>query len=74
MIIDTGSIKTAKGCTRGTFIVMAGGEGIHESIGCSFDKAEHAGDFMKSFKNNKESLREFMPDSDYTKVTRLYIA
>ena len=73
MEIDTQSIETAKGTPEGTFIVMAEGENIDESIGCELHK-EGVLSFIKSFENDKEALAEYMLDSDYTKVTRLYIA
>lgn len=55
------------------YVVMAYGYGIHESIGCSFKKVEDALEFMFSFENDLESLDEFMQDSDYKDVTKLYI-
>lgn len=72
MIIDSNSIETARGSKEG-FIVMAEGEGIKESIGCTIKSREGVLDFLNSFKNNQKDLEQFMPDSDYTKVTRLYI-
>jgi len=72
MIIDKESINTARGSNEG-WIVMAEGDGINESIGCDIDTKEGVLDFLTSFTDNKEALAEFLPDSDYTKVTRLYV-
>jgi len=72
MFIDKKSASTARGSNQG-FVVMAEGEDINESIGGEISTIEGTLEFLKSFTNNQEALAEYMPDSDYSKVTRLYI-
>ena len=80
--IDAESINTATGANDAgdagdagskTWIVMAEGNGIDESIGCEIPSKEGVLMFLNSFKDNESALEEFMPDSDYKAVTRLYI-
>lgn len=54
-------------------IVMVKGEEIHESIGCSFDEREGVIEFFNWLIEDFDRLDEFMPDTDYTKVTEIYI-
>lgn len=72
MLIDAESAKSARGSAQG-FIVMAEGNGINESIGCEFATKDQALVFLSSFEGNKDVLAEYMPDSDFQSVTRLYI-